>query len=64
MKSRRFFFHKHIRSTTSWALPEMVALAVTSGVGSSVCDTCTYGMVGADEFVLAPAEKRTMLLAT
>ena len=44
-------------------MPEMVALAVTKGVDSSICDMCAYGMVAEEEPGLAPVEKGTMMLS-
>ena len=57
MKAGRFFVHEHPKSATSWQMPEMVALAVTKGVDSAVCDMCAYGMVAEDEQGLAGREE-------
>ena len=63
MKAGRFLFHEQLRSA-AWQMPEMVALAVTKGVDSSICDMCAYGMVAEEEEPgLAPVEKRTMMLS-
>ena len=63
MKAGRFLFHEQLRSATSWQMPEMVALAVTKGVDSSICDMCAYGMVAEEEPGLAPVENGTMMLS-
>ena len=46
--SGRFFLHEHPNSASSWAMPEVVGLAMLAGVDTAVCDMCAYGMVAED----------------
>ena len=55
--------HEHPNSSTSWQMPEMVALAAMGDVDSAVCDMCAYGMLAEDTDGLAPAMKRTRILS-
>ena len=63
MMAGRFFMHEHPNSSTSWQMPEMVALAAMGDVDSAVCDMCAYGMLAEDADGLAPAMKRTRILS-
>ena len=61
--SGRFFLHEHPNSASSWAMPEVVGLAMLAGVDTAVCDMCAYGMVAEDKEGVAPAKKRTRLMS-
>ena len=58
----RYFLHEHPRRATSWQMPEIVKLAATPGVESTVCDMCAYGMQITDKNGNALVEKSTQFL--
>ena len=60
--SGRFFSHEHPNSASSWAMPEVVGLAMFAGVVTAVCDMCAYGMLAKDKYGIAPGERRTRLM--
>ena len=63
MMAGRFFMHEHPNSASFWQTPEIVALAATGDVDSTVCDMCAYGMIAEDADGLAPAMKQTRILS-
>lgn len=59
-----YFLHEHPASASSWALPEVRAIAQSPGVTTADCDACVFGMVTPDgRGGMGPAKKPTRWLS-
>ena len=55
----RYFLYEHPRNATSWAMPEVVNLAMQAGLEVVTCDMCAYRLKIVDE--VGPAWRRRAL---